>query len=357
MTIVYILVAILIFGVLIAVHELGHFLAAKGCGVQVNEFSIGMGPALWHHQKGETQYSIRAFPIGGYCAMEGEEENSNNPRALNQQGFWKKLVIFIAGAAMNFLTGLIILLVLYSGAKGFYTPKITGFAPEYAQQETDGLQKGDVIRSINGERIYLYSDLGLLLSLNKGNTANFIVSRNGEKITLNAVPVKQQTYTANDGKTQYTGYGLYFGNVEKATIGAKIRYSWLNAMDFVREVRLSLQLLVTGGVSINDFQGPVGIVSTITKVGKQSASVKAAAENIFYLTSLIAVNLAVMNLLPIPALDGGHILFLIFGEISVFLFKKKIPDKYEAAINMVFLVALMGFMLLITFHDVFRLFK
>jgi regulator of sigma E protease len=111
MTIVYILTAILIFGVLIAVHELGHFMAAKACGVQVNEFAIGMGPALWHRQKGETEYSVRAFPIGGYCAMEGEDEESDNPRALNRQGFWKKFLIFVAGSAMNFLTGFLIILI------------------------------------------------------------------------------------------------------------------------------------------------------------------------------------------------------------------------------------------------------
>lgn len=357
MTIVYILTAILIFGVLIAVHELGHFLAAKSCGVQVNEFAIGMGPALLHRQKGETEYSIRAFPIGGYCAMEGEDEASDNPRALNRQGFWKKFLIFVAGAAMNFLTGFLIILILYSGAKAFYTPKITGFAPEFKQMERSKLQTGDTVLTINGERVYLYSDLGLLLSLDKSGTTDLTVLRDGKKVALENLKLQRKEYTSTDGKTKYTGYGLYFGNTERATLGAKLRYSWLNAMDFVREVRLSLKMLATGKASMNDVSGPVGIVSTITKVGKQSGSAKAAAENIFYLAALIAVNLAVMNLLPIPALDGGHIFFLILDEIIVLLFKKRIPDKYEAAINLVFFVALMAFMLVVTFHDVFRLLK
>ena len=126
--IVYILAALLVFGVLIAVHELGHFLAAKACGVRVNEFSIGMGPILWKKQRGDTWYSLRAFPVGGFCAMEGEEEDSDDPAALNRQGFWKKLLIFAAGAAMNFLTGLVIIFFLYAGAQAFYTPTITGFA-------------------------------------------------------------------------------------------------------------------------------------------------------------------------------------------------------------------------------------
>ena len=137
---VYILAAILIFGVLIAVHELGHFLAAKACGVTVHEFSIGMGPALFQKRKGETDYSIRLLPIGGFCAMEGEEEASDDPHALNNQSFWKKLLIYAAGAAMNFVAGLLILLVLFAGAKGFYTAQITDIA--------DGSEGGAILDSI-----------------------------------------------------------------------------------------------------------------------------------------------------------------------------------------------------------------
>ena len=151
----YIIAAILIFGVLIAVHELGHFLAAKACGVRVNEFSIGMGPAIFHTTKGETEYSLRLLPIGGFCAMEGEDEESDDPRALERQGFWKKLLIFVAGAAMNFLTGFVIMLCLYAGAQGFYTAEIVELDPAFPQQGENGIMVGDVIWAINGERIYL----------------------------------------------------------------------------------------------------------------------------------------------------------------------------------------------------------
>ena len=142
---IYILAAILIFGVLIALHELGHFCAAKACGVRVNEFAIGMGPAILKKTKGETTYALRLLPIGGFCAMEGEEEASDDPRALSNQGFWKKLIIFAAGALMNFLTGLVILLVLYGGAKAFYSPTITGFADGCPLQSKSGLQVGDAL--------------------------------------------------------------------------------------------------------------------------------------------------------------------------------------------------------------------
>ena len=146
---VYILAAILVFGVLIAVHELGHFMAAKACGVRVNEFSIGMGPALWKKQKGETQYSLRLFPVGGFCAMEGEEEDSDDPTALNNQGFWAKLLIFAAGAAMNFIAGLLIILVLYADAQAFYVPVVAGFADGCPLESADGLQEGDRLSLIH----------------------------------------------------------------------------------------------------------------------------------------------------------------------------------------------------------------
>lgn len=352
--IVYILAALLVFGVLIAVHELGHFLAAKACGVRVNEFSIGMGPALWKKQKGDTQYSLRAFPVGGFCAMEGEEEDSDDPAALNRQGFWKKLLIFAAGAAMNFLTGLIIIFFLYADAQAFYTPTITGFAEGCPLESADGLQTGDRILSIDGERVYVYSDLSLLLPRNTTGVYDLVVERGGEKVRLNDFAMERRTYTGADGK-EFTGLGLYFG-VEKADWGVRLRYTWNNAVDFVRLVRLSLQMLVTGEAGLKDLSGPVGIVSTITQVGTASETIAAAVENILYFGAMLAVNLAVMNMLPIPALDGGKIFFLIIDEIAMKLFRKKIPEKYEMAVNTVGFVALMGFMLVVTFNDVFKLF-
>lgn len=350
---VYILAAILVFGVLIAVHELGHFMAAKACGVRVNEFSIGMGPALWKKQKGETQYSLRLFPVGGFCAMEGEEEDSDDPAALNNQGFWAKLLIFAAGAAMNFIAGLLIILALYAGAKAFYEPVITGFADGCPLESAEGLQTGDRLLRIDGERVYMYSDVRLLLGLNKTGVFDLVVERNGEQVTLTDFPMSQQTYTDQNG-TFYTSYGLYFG-AEEATLGRKLSYTWNNAVDFVRMVRLRLQMLVTGEAGVKDLSGPVGIVSTMTQVGEQSGSTRAAVENIAYLAALIAVNLAVMNLLPLPALDGGKIFFLVINAIGMLLFKKQIPAKYENYIHFAGLVLLLALMAVITFSDVWKL--
>ena len=352
MTIVYILAAVLIFGFLIFIHELGHFMTAKLCGVRVNEFAMGMGPALWQKQKGETTYSLRAFPVGGYCAMEGEEEDSEDPRALNRQGFWAKLLIFAAGAAMNFLAGLLIVLVLYSGAKAFYMPTITDFAEGCPLQ--GDLQVGDTLYAIDGERVYVYSDVSLLFGLNQTGVFDLTLVRDGEKVTLRDFPMEQGTYIDQAGN-QYSGYGLYFG-AEEATLGSKLSYTWRNTMDFVRMVRLSLKMLLTGEAGVKDLSGPVGIVSTITEVGQQSGSFRAALENIAYFGALIAVNIAVMNLLPLPALDGGKIFFLVVGAISMALFGKQIPAKYENAIHFAGLVLLLGLMAVITFSDIFKLF-
>ena len=350
---VYILAAILVFGVLIAVHELGHFMAAKACGVRVNEFSIGMGPALWKKQKGETQYSLRLFPVGGFCAMEGEEEDSDDPTALNNQGFWAKLLIFAAGAAMNFIAGLLIILVLYADAQAFYVPVVAGFADGCPLESADGLQEGDRLLRIDGEKVYVYSDISLLMGLNKTGAFDLQIERNGEVITLRNFTMERREYTDQNGKA-YTGYGLYFG-AEEATLGRKLSYSWNNAMDFARLVRLSLQMLVTGQAGVKDLSGPVGIVSTMTQVGEQAATTRAAVENIAYLAALIAVNLAVMNLLPLPALDGGKIFFLVINAVSMQLFKKQRPAKYENYIHFAGLILLLALMAVITFSDVWKL--
>lgn len=357
MTIVYIIIGILIFGLLIIVHELGHFLAAKACHVKVNEFSVGAGPALWKKQKGETLYALRAIPVMGYCAMEGEDEEAedpDDPRALSNQGFWKKLLIFAAGAAMNFLAGFLIMVALYAGAAGFYTPKIAGFADGCPLESENGLQVGDRLLSIDGERVYVYSDVSLLMGLNTNGTFDLVVDRGGEKVRLKDFPMERREYIDQSGNT-YEGYGLYFG-AEEADFGDRLAYSWNGTLDFVRLVRLSLRMLVTGQAGVRDLSGPVGLVSTITEVGQQSENVRAAIDNILYLGALIAVNLAVMNLLPLPALDGGKIFFLVVNAVTMALFHRQIPAKYENYIHFAGLVLLLALMAVVTFSDIWKLF-
>lgn len=353
---IYILAAILIFGFLIAIHELGHFIAAKLSGVRVNEFSVGMGPELFSRVKGETQYSLRLLPLGGYCALEGEEEDTGDSHSFVRQGFFKKLVILIAGSFMNFLAGILIVAILYSNAAVFMTDSISGFAPEFAHEGEDGLMVGDVFYKIDGKRTYIRGAASMFLGMHQGDTIDLVMLRNGEKVVLDDFPMPRALYTGMEGEA-YTGFGLYVGvHEEEATLINKLRYTWYTALDFVQMVWVSLGQLVSGVAGVEDLSGPVGIVSTITEVGTQAETTAAAWSRIFYLAALIAVNLAVMNLLPIPALDGGRILFLILDALCLAFFKKNIPENWQANINTAFFLALMLFMLVVTFHDVTRLF-
>ena len=189
----------------------------------------------------------------------------------------------------------------------------------------------------------------------KREPIDLVVLRDGEKVAFHNLAVG--TFSDSEGKP-YEGYGFYRSSrVKEATLGTKLQYTWYNAIDFVRTVWFSLQMLLNGGAGVSDLNGPVGIVSTINQVGTQSASIADALANIVYFGAFISVNLSVMNLLPIPALDGGHILFLMVSTASEKLFGKKIPMKYEAAINMVFLALLMALMLFVTFNDVMRLIR
>lgn len=350
----YIIVAILIFGVLIATHELGHFATAKLLGVKVNEFSVGMGPALFNKEKGETLYSIRALPIGGYCAMEGEDDDSADPRSFGRAAGWKKIVILCAGAAMNFITGLLILVIMYSQAQGFWQPSIGGFIEGYGL-ENCGLQAGDIVLSLDGHRMYNSGNLQTFLS-RAGDTVDWVVERDGQKIVLKDIYMPLQERVNEEGQTTLLRGLTVTRSLLPATIGNRLLYSWYGALDFVRMVWMSLGDILVGAVGIQDLSGPVGIVETMTEVGNQSETPQAAAFNLAYLAALIAVNLAVMNLLPLPALDGGRILFLLLNSALYLVFRKKISPQYEGYVHMVGMAALLGLMLVVTLSDVGKLF-
>ena len=349
----YILLAILMFGFLIFIHELGHFLSAKLLDVQVNEFAICMGPVLWQKKKGETTYSLRAIPIGGFCAMEGEDEESDNPRAFPQKSWWRRLIILAAGSFMNFVAGFLVIVLLYTGASAYSAPIVTDFFEGCPLESSDGLQVGDELYKIDGRRVYLYSDVGMLLSRNKTGVYDVVVKRNGELVELPDFEMKPQLYMV-DGQQEYK-YGLYFGTVPGGFSNC-LKYSWYTAMDFARLVWMSLEDLVSGLVSVSDMSGPVGIVSTISEVGNQSATVRDGLQNIAYLGAFIAINLAVMNMLPLPALDGGRIFLLLVNSLFTAITKKKIPAKYEAYVHTAGMVLLLGFMAFVTFKDIWKLF-
>ncbi len=352
-TVLYILLAILIFGVLIAIHEWGHFVAARACGVRVLEFSLGMGPLLWHREdRRGTQVSLRALPIGGYCAMEGEDEASDDPAAFSNAAAWKRFIILVAGAAMNFLLGLVLIVVLFTQIGMFSSPTITDFM-DGCPYEGD-LQAGDTFYRINGQRIYFTSDVGTYLARRTGDTSDITVLRDGKKITLEDYPMLPREYTDPETGETITRYGFYFG-VKEMGLGATLKYSWYGAMDFVRMVWLGLEDLVTGAVGVQQMTGVVGIVDMIADVGTQSETSRDAFLNIVNLTAFIAINLAVMNLLPLPALDGGRILFLAVTWIAEHFLRRRIDGKYEGYVHTAGLVALLGLMAYVMYNDIARI--
>ena len=349
MSILYIAIGILIFGLLVAVHELGHFAAAKACDVKVNEFAVGMGPAIFKKQKGETLYSLRCIPFGGFCAMEGEDEDTGDARAFSNQKAWKRFVILAAGSAMNFLMGFVIVLILFAGATGFHAPVIASFMDGCPYESAEGFQKGDRILRVDGKRVWQYYDVGDYLAQG-GEEHDVVLRRDGKRVKLEDYHLVPLEYEGQERKM----YGFYFG-VDEPTLWNKLRYSGATTMEFVRMVWDALRQLVGGGISVNDLSGPVGIVDMMAETGEQAESVSDGLYNIFYLGAFIAVNLAVMNMLPIPALDGGRIFFLLVTAAIEAVSRKKLNPKYEGYIHAAGMILLLGLMAYVMFHDIFRI--
>ena len=353
--------AILLFSVLIFVHELGHFTAAKLSGVQVNEFSMFMGPAIWKKQAGETLYAIRCIPIGGYCAMEGEDGGSDNPRSFDKAAWWKRLIILAAGAAMNFLIGVVLMVIVVLmvsvclPGKQTAVPVIASFEDYATVNGENGLQAGDRIVEVDGEKLYSYSDFSMILSLNPGDVHDITVRRNGEKVVLKDFLLEKHEVTLKNGSTGLR-YGINF-TLSTPNFWEKLGMAWNQSLDTVRMVRLSLQMLLGGKVGIKDMSGPVGIVSEMSKVAAASDSKVTALLNMLYFGGFIAINLAVMNLLPIPALDGGRIVCLLITVVVEAITKKKINPKYEGYLHGAGMILLLALMAIIMFKDVIFLFK
>ena len=265
----YILIAILMFGVLIFVHELGHFLTAKALDVQVNEFSICMGPALWKKQRGETLYAVRCIPHRRLLRDGGRGRGVGQSARFHGKALVKRTIILVAGSVMNFLTGLLVLAILYSSVAGFSTAKITGFFDGCPLQSEQGLQVDDELYKIDGRRVFIYSDVGTLLARNKTGNFDLVVKRDGQLVELNDFEMTPQLYTV-DGVEQYK-YGLYFGAEEK-TFATVVKNTWYTALDFGRLVWMGLEDLISGMVSVKEMSGPVGIVSVIAETGGERPS-------------------------------------------------------------------------------------
>jgi regulator of sigma E protease len=343
----FIIYAILIFAVLIFVHEAGHFIAARAVGIRVKEFAIGMGPKLLSKQRGETVYSLRAIPIGGFCAMEGEDEDSDDPRAFNSRSIPARALVLFSGALMNILMAVIILSIII-----FFIGEPSSTIKEVAAESSAaslGLEAGDTIISMDGEKIEDWNGVSSAITAineknpEKGGAETVTLSigvekEDGTKVTLNPVLTRSE----EDGllrigiSPEYKKSPNYFFK--------SFKYGGMATWGMTKMMYSTIGQLLTGKVGVKELTGPVGIVKVV------GDSAKEGVVYVFQIAALISLNLGIVNLLPFPALDGGRILFLI---VRIFT-GKRISEKTEGRIHFAGIVLLIGLMLYITVIDVNR---
>lgn len=338
-----IILAILAFGMLVIVHEFGHFITAKRGGVQVNEFWIGMGPTLLKKEHNGTLYCLKLLPFGGACVMEGEDEDSESEHAFGKASLPRRMLIVAAGALMNFLVGFLIVLAVIqpNGPNGGYiVSTIDSVDPASTAAAAGGLQAGDEILEVDGYNILMRSDFEIALARGADTTYEVVVRRDGEKITLPAV-VLEATIEGEDGRKMI---GLTFAE-QPDSIGMHINMAVRTSVNYARMVWASLGMLVTGQVGVDQLSGPVGVASVMATTA--SYSILAFLQ----LVAFISINLGVMNLLPLPALDGGRLVFLILEGIR----RKPVPAKYEGYIHAAGLMLLLALMVYVTGQDILRI--
>ena len=336
-TVYPILIAILFFELIIIIHEGGHFVAARLMKIKVNEFSIGMGPKLIQFKKGDTKYTLRLILFGGYCAMEGESEDSDDENSFAKKKVWQRFFVVVAGALMNLILGFLVIVIMLSSGSLIGTTEIAKFDDKAVSSAT--LKQGDIIKSIDGMRVYTSTDVTTGLSRSGDDTLDMTVLRDGRTLDLK-VKFNMEKY---DGRNFiYMDFWLV-GN--KKTVGGVIKESFKEWVSFTRMVFLSVHDMIVGKYGLSDLAGPVGTVSVV------STAVKTSAYSMLRIMALLTINVGLFNLFPIPALDGWRLFLLIFEGI----FKRKLPDKWDWAINAVGLVLLLGLMCVITFSDITKL--
>lgn len=340
---------ILILGGIVLVHEFGHFIFSKLFGVYVYEFSIGMGPKLFHFKKkgGETEYVIRAIPIGGFVSLAGEDADDNGKidksRMLYTKKTWQRFIIMIAGVTFNFLFTFVLLFIMsliYGSVSN--KPVVYEVSPDYPAYSA-GIKKGDKILSIDNHKVSSWSEVQLYIQTSEGNKIDMVLKgSDGKKRSVSLVP---NVIEDTDGKKSY---------VVGISLDAKRKYGFVDSICYAGETTVSLYKLMlttikeifTGGVSVKDLSGPVGIYTVVDSQSKQGL------QSIMYLTAYLCMNIGVINLLPFPAFDGGRVLFLIIEKIR----RKPVKAKTEAMVNSIGFMLLMLLMVYVTFNDILRLF-
>ena len=378
--IITLLAAVFVFGAVIAIHEFGHFAVAKLCGVQVNEFSIGMGPVLLKKMHHGTQYSLRALPVGGFVALEGEEspesqqaegeersdleerplsqrsgadsspdggtlkeEELSQPtgKPLNEAPVWQRALIMAAGACMNFLLGFVVMAILLAAQNEPITSRVIYAVEDGALCGQTGLEAGDKVLAVNGRRCFVANDMLYELMRTEDYSASFTVLRDGKKVELPRVQF--DTWQDEDGETHMSlGFTVY--GIRKTPVNV-IKEAWNSVLYYGRIIFTSLMDLLRGRESINDLSGPVGIVTAIG----QAASY--GWQDLLELLALITVNVGIFNLLPFPALDGGKVVFLLIEGVT----GHAVPEKIQSGLTLAAFALLFALMIFATYNDIVRL--
>ncbi len=338
-TVYPILIAILFFELIIIIHEGGHYFAARLMKIKVNEFSVGMGPKIFQFTRKGTKYTLRWILFGGYCSMEGEDEESDDKNAFVNKKVWQRIFVVVAGAVMNLILGFVIVLIIVCSQNLVGTTQVAKF-DDAAVSSQSGLQVGDTIKSIDGMRVYTTNDVQTGLSRSPDGTVDMVVTRDGKDVDLQ-VEFETDEYEG----TRYIVMDFWLRGVEK-TFGNVIVQTFKESVSYARMVFLSVHDLLTGRYGLSDLSGPVGAVSVV------SDAVKTSVYSMLRIMALLTINVGLFNLFPIPALDGWRFFVLLAEGIT----RKKLPAKAEYIINAVGLVLLLGLMCVVTFSDITRLF-
>lgn len=345
MIIIKYVIAVIILGIIILFHELGHFLMAKKNNIRVNEFSLGLGPTIIGFKKGETKYSLKLLPFGGACMMEGEDSESEDSRSFQKQSVLARIAVVVGGPLFNFIMAFVLSIIII-GSVGYVKPVVSNVIEGYPAAEA-GLQNGDEIIRLNNSSIHFFQEVSMFTLFHKGETVKVTYLRNGEKHSTTLTPKL-------DKKSGQYMFGFYNSSVYTHPGPLKtVFYSVYNVKYWIQYTFGSLKMLVTHQVALKDMSGPVGIVKTIgdTYSQSQAEGTYYAVMNLINITILLSANIGVLNLLPIPALDGGRLVFLIIELIR----GKKVSQEKEGLVHFVGLVCLLGLMVLIMFNDIRKL--
>lgn len=339
MTLLSIIGALLVLTVLVAVHEFGHFFAGKKLGFKIDEFAIGMGPVLLSREKNGTCFAVRALPIGGLCVFHGEDDSASDPSCFNAQPVWKRMIVVLAGPLMNIALAVVLsaaILMTY----GEYMPSISGFTESGSPAESAGIREGDIITAVNGKSVTYYVECSDMIQRSAPESIELTVNRDGETLKFTAHDIFDEESGSNKLGVYIYPERLRYGFM--GAVGGSVKYT----CNVMKEMFKVLGKVFTGGISSDDVAGPVGTISIIGQ------AVRAGFEVVLRLGVLISINLGIMNLLPIPALDGGRFLFMLIEAVR----GKPIPPEKEGMIHLAGMALLMGLMALLTVMDVRRLF-